>query len=312
MYIMNKKDLEQAIKSYDIATVTKYVQTQKIDKNDEDILYLTIYCRNFNAFELLIDKIDVKDREFMMVKAISTYLPIAMNLVENSEFDKFDNRTNFSDYNITDSNRFFPKQSVLERDFNSIVFKNNKNMFIAQILHKSLNFNHIGEDDFLVTNYLIENRKDLGVSDQQIIQYIVEQNYILFSGNSISYFEKTIACLISENVDLSFDQKSYLLQIAAFNNLTETIIDLHNNNCIIENFLNRYNNNNNWLSESEENLFNIESDCNNERRYDIYKKFDTTNNLKHYTLKNLCTILYNEKMNKKFPSHNKLHKNIKI
>ena len=288
---MDRQKLIDAIIEYDIDTVKNYLEKGLIHKNDEQLLELVLQYRNYSAFELLVNEINIKDRNMFFVKSVCCYLPIAIKLLECSNFEEMTHMRDYSNYDP--DNRFFPKESVLTNHFKQLTFANNKEAFLAEILSRSLTCNRIGDDTFLVTSYLIENRKELNIKDQLIVQYLIENNYELDAGasESVNFFKKIIDKLIIEKIDLSLDDNGYLIQIAAFNNIPELLIPLCENGINIKNFLKRYNNKDNWLSQKGLEELYLRTDYNNERTYDIYKKFDEENNISDKVLANINIII---------------------
>lgn len=299
-----REDFVTAIKNYDEETIIKYVDNGLVDQHDEELINLAVATRNLTAFGLLIDTVEVEDRNILFAKSVDYYLPIALVLVEKSNFESMTNHTD----NLTywENTQFFPEESCLPSFFPSRKFSNNKEAYVAQILSNSVNSTGIGEDDLLVFNYLIENRKEFNIADEQIVQHVVENNYKLkvfqpfgvkSKDSSTEFFVKIINKLAQENVDLSSDQHGLLIQIAAMNGLKEVLPTLINQGSSMNGFMERYANKDNWLSdEGLEEMYN-EADYNYERQYDIEKKFDDKNLLKEDMLI-LCETLKNSNTTK--------------
>lgn len=305
---MDKEKLVEAIVNYDEDTVRAYIEKRLIDSNDENLLELAIVHRNIMAFDLLIHEINVTDRSRLFFKCVSTYLPIALNLIENSEFQKETHMKEYSNYNSM--NMFFPNESILPNYFKPITFNNNKEAFLADILSRSVTSNQSGPDDFLVFSYLIEHRKEFKITDEQVIKYVVENNYELegWENNFVNIVNK----LIDKNVDLSIDKNGYLIQIAAYNNLPELLVSLHENGSNLIEFFERYNNQLNWLSAEGHQELIDKTDYYNERTYNIYKKFDDKNKLSEKVLSCINIILNHKELNNDLAPNNGATRSTKL
>lgn len=279
-----KEDAIEAIINYDEEKITEYVGSKLVNRDDIDLLNVALAARNLKAFELLIDQVEVNDRNEIFAKTVDLYSPIALVLVEKSHFENETSHT--ENKTFWQNTRFFPAESCMPHYFTSRVFNNNKEAYVAQILSNTINSTNIGEDDILVFNYLVENRKQFNISDEQIVQHLVENNYeikVLTSfknetiDNSKDFFARIVNKLVEENVDFSSDTNGLMIQIAAFNELPNLIPMMIAQGSNINGFMERYSNGDNWLSnEGLETLYSV-SDYNNERHYDIDKKFDDTN-----------------------------------
>jgi hypothetical protein len=295
--------LAYVISKNDISLVQKFVDHNSI-ANEEILLLVALAQDNLDIFNLLKDKI-THTEEGLAGLITSFDLPIkeSLNLVKHIDLEKYTNNTDII-LNNDDSyeNELFNEDSLLPKAYAEKTFSNNREAFVNLLLYRNTNSYNTAHEDLSGFNYLIENRKFLDIKDELIIQYIVEQNYDL--GDSMNYhkealsnFKNMVDKLIEEKVDLSLDTNGFLIQIAAKYDLTDLITLLAKNGSSIDNFVGRYENKDNWLTEKQYEKLNG-ADYNNDRMYDIYKKFDATNSFEDSTIEVCKSLVSANKTNK--------------
>lgn len=245
-------------------------------QNKEEILYNAIRHGSVKILNYFIHGEDLSYSEACDIFQKSSLIP-AFNILAKYPFENYHILESYDNYNpmLMGGYDFFIPESRLPRYYKEVSFTNDKIAYAHLLLNRCM-----ADAAVNVFYALVKDRKIYGIKDEQIIQYIVESNYELYQddredNNRVSNFEKMVDILLEEKVDLTSDVNGYLFQIAAYNKL-DTVVEKLAEVSHIENFLNRYTNQNNWISNEQYELLN-EDDCNNDRTYDIYKKFDQHN-----------------------------------
>lgn len=297
---------KEAINTYDLEKLEKYLNYNEVD---ESILDIALQFQNFHAFSLIHSKVEISDKNRYIQKAMGC-LPIALFLLE-THANYYESQNSFYFDNAVMNTMFFNEDSIIERYYEKIAYKNDKESFLGKIMNNALDPYKLNDTNFEVLNYLLNNRDILNIKDEDIIQYMTEGEYQL---NNSSAFDKNkspksiikdnfitiVEAVVNAGISLKHDSEGYLIQIAVFNNLDNIISTLYEAGSNLNKFLDRVSNKNNWLTDEQEEDLG-EEDYNNERCYDIYKKFDETHNFNENNLKTCYIVKRHSELNEKIP-----------
>lgn len=205
---------------------------------------------------------------------------------------EYDNNTNNANHDY-----FFTTNSKLDRFYSPITCENNLETFAIMLLDNALDYTkpHLHLD---VLDYILDNKNEYKIKDETVVQLLVEKVYEL-EALSENYFVPTeklnqnlslvIEKLMEKSVSFISDVQGYIPQIIAFNTLEneKTLLkSVKENGSNINNFVQRYENQNNWLNENDK-IDLHDYDINRDRAYNIYKKFDEFNTISETKLQ-LC------------------------
>lgn len=240
----------------------------------------------------------IKNKTELFFEAGENDLALALEIFKLYKED-FKQETDYLEYDNYISNSSYDKgftdKSKLSRFYNTVHCKNNLDTFSLLLLDQSLNYVTTSLK-LAVLDYLLENRNELNIKDEIIVQFFVEKVYELEAACEdysvdVDVFKKNLVeivfKLIDYNVNFESDTQGYLAQIIGFNkvpNEEQVLIVLNEKGSNINNFLIRYSDCNNWINNEEEKELNS-YDFNHNRQYNIYKKFDSINTISDETLK---------------------------
>lgn len=283
-------DITNAIANYDNDIVENYVNSNFNNLNNIDLLEVALINGNFHAFVKLYSIVDIEDKNDYFIHSLSC-LPIAMFLLE-THADYYQTQNNMVDLpekKISSEEYYFLENSKLPKYYENEQCDNNKQAFTALILKHALDSEFLKESNIEVVDYIFKNRAALEIKDKLIVQCIVENNYALYqecydenepiSGYDLETkenLETMLYLLIENNIDCSSDMNGYLIQLVSYNkldNMSEILTSVAALGSNPSGFLERIKHDENWLTAKEENDLRSR-DYNQNRTYDIYKKFD--------------------------------------
>ena len=296
----DKSYLLQAISNKNYRLIKQYVEHYNID---ESVIDKILEEKDVEAFLIVKDKVQLSDKNKWFLKALEKNHRIALEIV-NLYGEFFENSTHYSFYDNYDNedndshNAFFPQVALLPRRYSGIQYNNNKETFAAMLLDRAMDCYVIDDQLLVVFDYIIENRKEYNIKDEDIVQYFIERNYEIgwaFTGVPKIYNGKKdklvhiLDKLTQEGVSFASDKAGYIVQIIAYhkvNNLKSVLVNAIQNGSHAQGFFKRFNEKSNWLEIEQEQLFN-QTDDYNERRYDVYKKFDSHNTIEENIIKEI-------------------------
>lgn len=290
--------IENCIKNFEIEPIKEYVKNHEVS-------HLLLNCalgnKNFDAFVVLHSKIDIEDKNTYFLTAVKDCPPIALYFLE-THADFFKNHNNMKVYNnFHNGSMFFSQVSQRQREYTKENFNNNYESFSSMLLTNCLNCNKSDEASLEVLSYLLQNKDIFNITDEKVIQYLIEHNYELNTPYCKNNFVSIIENLHDNSVSFKCDVQGDLLQVAVFNDLHNVINLLIDNGSHLDNFIARVNNRDNWLTEAEEASVDM-SDNNEEREYNIYKKFDSHNDFNAEKMKTCYIIKNHIKLAQKIPN----------
>lgn len=291
------KYIEDIIKNDDAHQLKQYLQQHVIDFHNEAYLYYALSYRSFPCFVELMKIIQIENKEAFFIQCASSSLPIALAYLEYNSFETDNHMSDYEHYSL--NNLFFTEKSLLSRYFSPIIYQNNKEAFLANLMYSSLRT--IAPSDIEVLTYLLEHRKELGILDKHIVQYFIEGEGKFYFDTIENERTKTIlSILLDYNVDFSIDKSGLIIQICAIHHLSDMINSVYEQGSSIHGFIDRYKNKENWLNEAEKNELSL-ADCNYDRVYDVYKKFDSDNCASDLFLYTISSILEHQKLKSTLP-----------
>lgn len=295
---LSLEHVENCIRNFELEPVKEYVKNHEVTQL---LLNTALGNKNFDAFVVLHSKIDIEDKSTYFLTTVTNSTPIGLYFLE-THADYFKSQNNMTGYNnFYNASMFFGEVSQREREYSTEKFSNNYDAFSSMLLTNSLNCSCCDETTLEVLAYLMQNKLAFNITDEKVVQYLVENNYELNTDYSKNNFINIVEVLHDNKVSFKSDIQGNLLQISVYNDLNKIINTLVENGSNLENFLTRVNNKDNWLTEDEEIQVDM-SDSNEEREYNIYKKFDSHNDLNTEKLKTCYIIKSHKELTQKIPN----------
>lgn len=261
-----------------------------LDKTNLDDSHMKgiLKLRDKDLIDLLLLQLDITNPHEDFLLAVKSNSYIAFKLLQKYEKEflntkqylVFDNMLKIiklqTDYD------FFTQDSCLPRHYSPITSNNDLESFSAMLLDRCLDSSYKDENSLEILTILLDNKIKYNIKDKHIVQLLVEGNYNLAGwyendSKSQQFFIQTINLLIEKKISFKSDDNGYLFQLIVRNNLGKNrklTTALINNGSNVQKFISRLNDNSNWLTEDQEEEL-MDHDCNNDRDYDLYKKFDT-------------------------------------
>jgi hypothetical protein len=309
-------ELLNAIRNKNYSVIAEFAQHYTFHEN---LLDHVIQSGDVTTLNLLIDSIDVINKTDYFFQAGNHSAEIALELFKyyKDDFAQDTDMLEYDNYSHEFSSKFdqfFIQASKLERFYQPLHYENNKQTFAALLLNNFLNCDRIDENMFPYLDYFLDNREELNIKECDIVQLLCERKYDYEDYTKNKRVKGQLVSLIHYLVDRGMcfesDTQGYLIQIACFNDLHKELLQpLIFNGSSGEGFLARYHDKKNWLTDSEEDELE-EVDCNNDRTYSLYKKFDTWCHEFNNDTLHLCEQIQKEFKLKKL--HDKLEHTLPI
>lgn len=261
-------------------------ENKKYEINIKELVIESCMLNKLEVFKYLTQKENVLEIPELFQIAIKNSLPIALHLIEKKLNNV--NNTVIKQYQVKD--KFYqqnPNQGLIHEGLD-ISYADSKEELIQlldAVMIKKWNNDKV-EESFNIFKYVMQNTEKFQITQELLIKLFMINNYIDIDEDqvesediqSLSFVRKVIDLLIESNLNLAIDTNGFLIQIAAINNLKEQIPSLMKKGSSMEAFLHRYDNKDNWLTKEEYKKMDNE-DCNGDREYSIYNKFDEDNKL---------------------------------
>lgn len=243
------------------------------------------------------------DRTDEFFDALESDTSEALKVLQNNknEFKKQTDRLDYDNYEMNDSfDNFFMSDSKLKRTYSPILSNNNFETYSLMVLDDALNY-AVHNLNLEVLDTMLENKNEFNIKNENIVQLLVEKVYDLKAlsvdtGRKIEKLNENLSTVIEKLIekDVSFvsDVHGYIPQVILLNkteNAEQLLKAVKENGSNINNFVQRYENQTNWLTKDEQEGF-YKYDYNHDRSYNIYKKFDDTNKMSENSL-DLCKSL---------------------
>lgn len=298
------QELILAIQNQHYMWIEEYIKHKELDHGLLDFLF---EFKDEKAFQLMIPHItNIPNKTEVFFKLGDINLKMALIFFKQFEHDLLKESYFQEDSLIYDNyyseelhfGSYFNTVPNLSRFYSPIHFQNTIDLFAHMLLDSSLKCVQDFSISQYVLDYLLTHKEQYHIKDEVIVQFLVETSHSLEyeSENWIGYPERfnqlkenlvnLIYLLVQHGVSFESDVNGYLYQIVGMNevdNIQHIFKEIQQNGSSLNNFIFRVEDPQNWLSPQEFIILD-NYDFNNDRQYNIYRKFNEENFIKPHIM----------------------------